>query len=268
MNDLDELRYGMNLGIKIFPEFAKIASKNDIKTEEHLISAFYHYIGHMSEKTLADTYILCFAEHNHDNNDGLLSMWRSYANQGHGAAIVFNSQKIPRNEAIPLRIAKVIYLDNQEREKLLKDYLLKWAQITSLNKLTGRDLDHASYAAFLFVKGFSLIVKHKGFSEEKEWRIIYTPEGDLNHFMEKYLSAVILDQGAEPKLKLDIKDMFSQFGIDTNITELIEFVILGPSSSSPIAKSAFCRAISGSVKNANDFVRSSNIPLRPSVKTR
>src|SRR6516162_2823469 len=88
MNDLEELRFGMFQGIQYFPIFAQAVAITPARTQL-LLNAFMHYVGHMNEKTLVDTYVLCLCEHSPDNLDGTLSMWRSYASQGHGARRIF-----------------------------------------------------------------------------------------------------------------------------------------------------------------------------------
>jgi len=100
MNDLEELRFGMFQGIQHFPIFAQAVAITPARTQL-LLNAFMHYVGHMNEKTLVDTYVLCLCEHSPDNLDGTLSMWRSYASQGHGVAIVFNTRNIPDPPQVP-----------------------------------------------------------------------------------------------------------------------------------------------------------------------
>jgi hypothetical protein len=129
MNDLEELRFGMLQGIRHFPMYAQIAEPTPTRTKI-LLDSFSHYVGHMNEKTLADTYVLCLCEHAPDDTDGVLSMWRSYASQGHGIALVFNARYLPSSPQAPLKIAKVIYGTQQKRVALLQTHLTQWANIT------------------------------------------------------------------------------------------------------------------------------------------
>jgi hypothetical protein len=108
MNDLEELRFGMLQGVQQFPIYAQAAACTPSRAKI-LLDTFSHYVGYMSENTLVDTYILCLCEHAPDDKDGVLSMWRSYASQGHGIALVFNTRNIPDPPQAPLGIAKVIY---------------------------------------------------------------------------------------------------------------------------------------------------------------
>ena len=90
MNDLEELRFGMLLGIQRFPEYAESLDTTP-QRKKMLLDAFSHFVGYMNEQTLVDTYVLCLSEHNRGDTDGILSMWRNYANQGHGVALVFHT---------------------------------------------------------------------------------------------------------------------------------------------------------------------------------
>jgi hypothetical protein len=56
--------------------------------------AYIHYHSEFSAKQALDTYVLCLSEHDPTNEDGLLSMWRGYGGNGHGAAMVFDSSKL------------------------------------------------------------------------------------------------------------------------------------------------------------------------------
>jgi hypothetical protein len=184
MNDLEELRFGMFQGIQHFPIFAQAVAITPARTQL-LLNAFMHYVGHMNEKTLVDTYVLCLCEHSPDNLDGTLSMWRSYASQGHGVAIVFNTRNIPDPPQVPLRIARVIYGSANERIQLLRKGLDEWAKITIAANFPDNQLYLAAYGAFTFIKSFALMTKHAGFIEEAEWRVIYVPEVDPNGLLLK-----------------------------------------------------------------------------------
>jgi Protein of unknown function (DUF2971) len=265
MNDLEELRFGMLQGIQHFPMYAQAARFTPPRTKI-LLDSFNHYVGHMNEKTLADTYVLCLCEHAPDDKDGVLSMWRSYASQGHGIALVFNARNLPASPQAPLRIAKVIYGDAEERIRLLQTHLTEWLKITYSAKRADDRLYLAAYAAFMFIKSFALVTKHKGFEEEKEWRIIYDPEFDPDKHLVNQFSYFIGPRGAEPKLKFKIAPIPGGAFDSLSLARLLEFIVIGPSVSSPIAKSGFSRVLRDTgLKDFEDRVHASTIPLRPTM---
>jgi hypothetical protein len=268
MNDLEELKYGMNLGIQYLPTYAQIAAGTPAR-QEILLKAFNHYIGHMNEETLVNTYVLCLSEHKPIDTDGVLSMWRSYASQGHGVALVFNSANIPhRQPQAPLWIGQVKYCKPDVRLKFLQDKLGDWAQITAAQNLPDDQLYLAAYGAFYFIKTFALITKHIGFEEEKEWRFIYVPELDPGKLLVPQFSYHISPRGAEPKLKFKIAPVqnYGGKGFRLSLESLFHSVLLGPSISSPLAKEAFRRVLaSTSLRGKEDQVYASTIPLRPTI---
>jgi Protein of unknown function (DUF2971) len=265
MNDLEELRFGMLQGVQQFPIYAQAAACTPSRAKI-LLDTFSHYVGYMSENTLVDTYILCLCEHAPDDKDGVLSMWRSYASQGHGIALVFNTRNIPDPPQAPLGIAKVIYGTADERIARLRASLEEWANITRSANLYDDRLYLAAYAAFLFIKSFALMTKHKGFQEEREWRIIYDPEFDPDKRLVNQFGYFIGPRGAEPKLKFKIAPVLGGAPDSLSLARLVEFIVLGPSLSSPIAKSGFSRVLRGTcLQGFEDRIYASTIPLRPTT---
>jgi hypothetical protein len=270
MNDLDEMRAGLTLGSQIFPEFARQAGTN-VDQATRLTQAYNHYLAHLSTEVALDTYIFCLSEHPHGDTDGRLSMWREYGSKGNGAALVINTQKIHYQPHSPLIIAKVAYKSNQERVDVLRTQLANWATITRAANLPNDQLYLAAYAAFGFVKSLALTTKHTGFSEENEWRIVYVPERDPLGYLKGSLDYFVGPRGVEPKLKYRFGHTYNPEPPKTGeplisgaSTDILEFVLLGPSASSPLAKAAFTRMLERNGKGAfGDRVFPSTIPLRP-----
>ena len=205
MNDLEELRFGMQLGLQLFPAFAQSVQTTPQRTKM-LLDAFGHYVGYMNENTLVDTYVLCLSEHAPGNTDGILSMWRSYASQGHGAALVFNTRGVQTDPPqAPLWIAKVTYLSTSDRVEMMRDALQRWADMPRAENLPDDRVHLAAYAAFYFVRSFALVTKHRGFAEEREWRVVYLKDLDPENLLAGQLSYHLTARGAEPKMKFKIR---------------------------------------------------------------
>jgi hypothetical protein len=79
MNDLQELRFGMSEGVRLFfdPELQKAAAGPDARATI-IQQAFSKYYQEFDFQDAFDTYVFCLSEHDKDNNDGLLSMWCGY----------------------------------------------------------------------------------------------------------------------------------------------------------------------------------------------
>jgi hypothetical protein len=265
MNDLEELRFGMLQGIQQFPIFAQSAAATPARAQL-LLNSFMQYVGHMNERTLVDTYVLCFCEHSPNDHDGALSMWRSYASQGHGIAIVFNTRNIPDPPQAPLRIAKVLYGLPNDRVQFLQGRLDQWAKITKAANLPDDQLYLAAYGAFIFIKSFALMTKHAGFKEEAEWRVIYVPELDPQGLLLSQVGYHISHRGAEPKLKFKIAPVQGVVPGSLSLKNLVQFIILGPSIASLVAQEGFKRVLNKTCLDGfQDRVFASSIPLRPSI---
>jgi len=270
MNDLEEMRLGIRLAVELFPRVAHAAGGNESRGEK-LIDAFNRHVAQLEQEKAIDTYIFCLCRYEHSKPDGLLSMWREYGARGEGAALVFDVQKVPFGPQSPLLIAEVVYATPAERLDQLKGHFEAWAAATkSLNIDDGR-IYLAAYAAFLFAKLIALTTKHHGFSEEQEFRVIYIPELDPHGDLKPLLHYHIGLRGLEPKLKYK----FGTVRRDTVGTEpaleqsiiadLLEFVLLGPTISSPLARASFIRMFErNGLGQFKDRVNSSSIPLRPS----
>jgi hypothetical protein len=200
MNDLNEMRAGIMMASQIFPRFAQRAGGTADRAAR-LIEAFNRFLTHLATQTAIDTYIFCLSEHPSGDTDGLLSMWREYAVKGNGAALVFNTQKMPYQPHHPIVIAKVAYRSYTDQLQQLETQFAQWVQITEQANLPDDRLYLAAWAAFAFVKALALCTKHTGFAEEKEWRAIYVPERDPLGYLKSLLDYFVGPKGVEPKLK-------------------------------------------------------------------
>lgn len=272
MNDLQEMRFGIATGSEIFPEFAQHAGETPDRIRL-LVEHFNHYLAQLATNEALDTHVFCLCEHDLPKDEnGLLSMWREYGSKGNGAALVFNTQKINYQTDHPILIAKVIYATEQQRVIHMRERLAEWARITKEARLSNSSLYLAAKAAFDFIKSFALTTKHSGFSEEKEWRAIYVPERDPHGYFKDRLDYFVGPRGVEPKFKFQLRgepqpgDGTRQPLISSKLSDILEFILLGPSVSYPLSSQAFIRMLERIGKGEfKDRVFSSRIPLRPSL---
>ena len=76
MNDLEELRFGINEGDRLFHDHAELRKSCGSKERWlELYAAFDVYYDKLSFEHAFDIYAFCLSEHNIDDMDGLLSMW-------------------------------------------------------------------------------------------------------------------------------------------------------------------------------------------------
>lgn len=114
----------------------------------------------------------------------LLSQWRAYADDGHGFAIGFKTKGIKISTSDP-----ILSIYDEESIGLRKVIYDKTEQQHDIDRLIDEYIYHVTKYAYdknettnIALKSFwrrSIVCKNPAFSEEKEWRIVYTPPIDI-----------------------------------------------------------------------------------------
>lgn len=242
MNDLDEVRFGVLWGNTLVMQSEEIAAACQAPERTTLFrQSFAHYFGQFDTQHVLDTYVFCMSEHERDDNDGMLSMWRGYGANGNGAAIVFDTANLRVAETSPLIISNVHYARTEERIDWLKKLISQFAQLLRASNIPQEKVHLGAYSLFERIKLFALFSKHGGFKEEREWRVVYMPDRDANKKLEPMLHYAIGPRGIEPKLKYKVLPIEGVTSGDLSLTKLIDRIILGPTNSSPLARMAVQR---------------------------
>lgn len=203
------------------------------------MSCFVQAIQRFDERTGFDIYIFCCSLFDPEQRDGLLSMWRAYGADGDGAAIVFDTAKLTAIPESPFIVAPVQYYSRDEREEKIQEMIARVAAFFS-SKEVHQDL--FGLMAHLLMQRIILaatFTKHKGFAEEKEWRIAYQPYKDNDRVCRELMDYHISDRGIEPKLKLPLKPLSGVVGENTNLANIVDRIILGPTAASALAENTF-----------------------------
>jgi hypothetical protein len=99
MNDMEEVRFGIHTGARLFLGSSELEMACGSKKRFDLLKHWFtYYFNKFDSEHVLDTYVLCLSEHAKDDTDGRLSMWRGYGGNGNGAAIVFDTAKIAARE--------------------------------------------------------------------------------------------------------------------------------------------------------------------------
>lgn len=274
MNDLEELRFGMNEGATEFRANKEILDAcGDATKYKRLISHFDVFFNLFSSEDSFNTYVLCFTEHTREDNDGMLSMWRGYGVNGKGIAIVFDTSKIKPLSDSPLILSKVEYKSTIERKKWINDSLSILAKFIKRAPSIICPYNNSDFSDYLMLIAynwlerlisFAIFTKHHGFHEEKEWRVVYLSRRDKDDAFKNMLGYVISQHGIEPKLKLKINSLpdFPKDGL--SFEKIIDRVILGPSISTALAAKSVSRMLKmNGIPQLADKIKTSSIPYRP-----
>lgn len=264
MNDLEEVRFGIINGASRLKDSDSVRAALETEARhKSFVEGLDHYINNFEQNHLLDTYVFCLSEHDPDNYDGLLSMWRGYGGNGRGAALVFDTSKLNVVQNSPLVIARVHYGSEAQRflwfdkiEKIL-------AKILTENKIPDDKIYLVSAGVFERIKLFALFSKHAGFLEEQEWRVVYLSEKDVEGKlkpMQHYLNG---PRGVEPKLRFKVEPIDGLTAPDLSLDKILHAILLGPSVSSPLAAQSVERMFDVIKKpELKDKLFASTIPLR------
>jgi DUF2971 family protein len=264
MNDMEEVRFGINEGFNQFIVSDEIEKACESRERfEKLKYAITHFYNVFANDHVVDTYVFCLSEHQRGNQDGLLSMWRGYGGNGNGVGIVFDAGKLNALDGSPLIVAKVDYATQEKRLGWLTDRMSQFAEILKLSKIADSQLHVAAFAYFQRIKLFALFSKHNGFDEEREWRVVYMRDRDNNKSLDSMFGYSIGQRGVEPKLKFKISPMAGVAHDGLSLSNLIHQIILGPSISSPLAKATMMKMLDHLKKpELKDRIIASTIPFR------
>ncbi|NJN37266.1 MAG: DUF2971 domain-containing protein [Nitrospiraceae bacterium] len=169
-------------------------------------------------------------------------MWRGYGNGGSGVAIVFDGAQVPIIENHALIVSPVVYGPPAEREKTVQHFFNSAARL-ALDWPSAQTIAYIASSLVERVVFATLFSKHEGFSDEKEWRVVYRPELDESREFEKFFGYHHTNGVMEPKLKLPIERIP---GVSTDIIKvekIVSRIIVGPVAAKHLVVHAFHRML-------------------------
>jgi hypothetical protein len=228
-------------------------------------NAFSNYFHNFDVNHAFDVYVFCVSEHDPKKHpDGLLSMWRGYGANGHGAAIIFNTKFLVPIPDSPLLIAKVNYATEVEREEWLKNIFRRCYGLLRMSDFSDAELHTLGYHMFYLMMIYSLLSKHPGFVEEQEWRVVYLPDRDAKGLFKERLHYVMTQNAIEPKLRFPLEPLMLEPRQTWTFESIVDTILLGPTHQSALAGLAIRRMFTSLKKP--EFIpklKFSGIPLRP-----
>lgn len=260
MNDYSEIEIGHQLLL----DFYNNATGTELKGVLEEISTGctkkleFNY-NNISPK-LMNTYALCLTEHLPDEDKyGRLSMWRAYA-ANNGVALVFNIPMFLEESLNTSAMTIPMFYFDQEK---FCDTVHEFTKILNDNKDMLKQA--SSFNEYIFKKFLITVLsmKHKGFQEEREWRILCNSSIYMSPPNEILKEKRVEVNGA-PRIIKTLNFADAQYkNIMFNMNDLIYKVIIGPSNNAEQLREIFVNALSDNgVKNADDKVICSNIPIR------
>ncbi len=267
MNDVSEIYHGYE---RIEDALLKDGRDDRLKSAleaispeiaEKALGLFRSYVPNI----MAQTYITCISEHpRSEENYGRLSMWRAYSHGSIGTAVVFNkSPFFTSSDALSAYTSPVAYHTDDELAEEIDTIIynindeIEWLKTRDPERLK-------SFIFNMFLFGITCL-KHPGFKEEQEWRILHHPG-----FSEKSpLKSSTRTVGGVPQkvFHIPLQNIPGPDGLDgISPNDLIKRVIIGPSNYPQTVREAIVDALGDAgVTNAAQRVVVSDIPLRTSL---
>ena len=262
MNDFSEIQHGINCLYRAWesPAGKRLqALLDELKTglRDELAALFD---GHTLDMKVA-TYIFSLSEHEDKEDElGRLSMWRAYGGRAGVALVLNNTVFISETNEMNVISSPVFYHDPQSFESWFQG----WANNIVGAKDRIRQLAAGDVRDWLFTafRAFALCTKHLAFSEEREWRVFYSPSHEgTSGWVEQ--GTEIVNGAPEILMKFNLKDDPSRGVTGVAPSTLLNRVIIGPCENPLQIRAAIASAMnSAGIGEPLDRMCMSLIPLR------
>lgn len=263
MNDYQEISYGIDLVEQLFKS-AKYSEFANALGEKDICERVKKRVLNESKDWKYNTYITCISEHEEsEDNFGRLSMWRAYGGNTGIAVILKNNIFLSNYNSFDIYTSPVEYLNNKKFHEKFDEIIMNIHREKEFLENVLNSCDNNLLEDFILdlIRSAILSIKHPGFSEEKEWRIIYK-KNSTNLKKLKYSTCSI--NGIPQlvyKIPLTYKKVSDTFGISIN--EVLEKIIIGPTQHAEvIAEALKIELKNANVDNIEEKIICSDIPYR------
>lgn len=263
MNDHSEIQHGHEIVSAALDSAPGTNLRNTLgRIAPKYVASGWPKLIRLSEVEKSKIFMTSLSEHRADDRLGRLSMWRAYGGPVAGVALVFHPDIIKNPEINLATVASpVLYGGYEEFASEMDNLSERFSQNADLVRempieLGGLILAQAIQLAYMSIK-------HIGFAEELEWRLIHRPfeNGGSAWVRDKSVSVRGIPQRVY-ELPLDnIHNGMQIRGL--SLEHLLHRVIIGPSMYPATVQRAFIDKLSElNVTNAAAKVVVSETPLR------
>lgn len=261
MNDYSEVHHGVKAIIDFFkPE----GNAGDFwKSLDNISFELSNEIKNLFDSRIHDlttsTYLTCLSEHDKEEQTGRLSMWRGYGRNS-GVAIVVNQNALMANTDYFQVYSYPVHYFTPEKMKFEFNRIIKKIE-SEIDFLKTMDVETVKYHISQMLQSFTFCLKHHGFKEEREWRIVYRPNERVSKWVVPKLESI---KGIPQKIyQLPLTNVSDKGSKSAGMNDLINSVIIGPTEHKVAIKQAFKEALEYvGVENAHEKIIFSDIPIR------
>lgn len=222
------------------------------------------------EGDLFDTFVSCWStseigSRQHDN----LAMWRGYAAEGNGAAIVIDPTALGLDSPFQSEIiACPVYYETEDQfaERANRTLAHFLRNLQNLNpELVKKHSDYAANAFSEICFHLAITHKHPGFVQEREWRFVWRRHKDVDGRLSSYVQSRVGARGLYEYFCFPIRTDPQVSPAELKIQNIIREVMIGPTEDAYLKKLAVDNLLrSKGFDLERTKVTISDIPFRPS----
>ena len=173
LNDRKEYKYG----VEIISDTLKHQAHNE--TSESILKILNNVEKNLESNTNSSRYVACFSK-----NGDLLSQWRAYSNQGKGISIGFKRDYLEYFDGAFLNCMNIEYREKFQKKiinEIIKIIIAYFENIKTAIDWEGYNYEFlVSKSIISFIEDFTSSFKDSSFDEEKEFRLEYKIDGNIN----------------------------------------------------------------------------------------
>ncbi len=235
MNDFDEVTKGKQMLEFLSSPNNPLSQVIDgiIEVGSRAGISFEHAYNTSKDSDLFETFISCWstydpATNSHDN----LSMWRGYASDGNGAAILIDPMNLGLMNLFSSHIvAYPVYYETEiefvARAKRAFTHFLNNLCKFSPEVLKAQE-QHALQAFTDLCFQLAISHKHPGFHAEREWRFVWRRHREFEDRFISYVRPQVGPRGMFEYFCLPIKTDEAIAPVELNIRDLVKEIMVGP----------------------------------------
>ncbi len=272
MNDFSEIEHGNQCLLSAWHS-AESGAKlkfllDDI--ERGLAAKIGNLLDEGDQERKFETYIFSLSEHDDSDGYGRLSMWRAYGGASN-VAMIFKGLEEDRNwKPKMISLSPVLYADKESFYKQFTNFVSGLEKETEFLKRVSNANQELIPAIILSAFTHAInCTKHPSFSEEREWRLLYSKQIDVFGLDDRASDLIvkksieIIDGIPQNIAKLQLVDVPAIDFVDNTLPNLLERIILGPNANPWILfDGIYSEMTAASVDIRKVPLKISNIPLR------
>lgn len=262
MNDFMEVQYGWQLLVKSWGSSVGLRFQTAMEdTYPGTVKIVAPIINSWQPLMRRRTYLTCVSEHEPEELEfGRLSMWRAYGADC-GVALVLSPEviQVASPALLGMYSVPVVYAKQSEFDEHLDQVAVNIA--ASRKAIQDRGPEEFKRWLFHFLRLLVLSTKHPGFSEEREWRVTYSPDLGASPVIKQRVE--IVRGHPQVVFKIPLCDLPEHDLIGLGVPALIDRLIIGPTQHPDVVADALRHQLADAgVNDSTTKVVVSQIPLR------